>query len=976
MARYSDTLTNDKEPGVTGPPIVGALVSVMNQDGTLPVLTDDNGGVLSNPLPPTDEYGGYYFNAASAFYDLKYYYGDRLILERLGVNIGAATLPTGSIADAMGTATNVAPSQRAVSAAISGVNSDITTIQGNVSALQTSVSDAAMQRMFARALSGLSATSTADQTTAFQSAIDQASAYAIANTVLVELVLPKHTNGGIRARWVIPRPGVIINGNGGKGKLIDGATYTDHLNYFRQDYNNNSWTDVPVSMRDFPVHFGLINFTIDGNAAGASPWTWTIKRYDMTAGGTYTVFPTGLAFTGTAATGATATICGGLNDDWTIGAGGTGYVSGDVGRYVKLGVGTGGVLFNGTAPVLRIDAVSGGAITAGTLIGRGAFTTKPTGTLAQTAVVDDDNIARGAGTGFTLTPVTWRVVHVEPVTRPTGLYFTDTIEGGGALAVTLTGGTSTVTATLTAVCEGDYYKNGDQAQGDTDHNAGFWWRNPQGLAYAPRWLFDNVRVQNCQGDGLYWGSFAEVVSTRCSSHNCYRGGYTVVCGGDHKLFGFKMTGWGQGLDLEYSGGWMGSTSSVCVTGNYVTIVSGGTGYKVGDIVTVPVLTGATTYEAAQFLIIKVDASGIAQQMFGLSGGRYSSTAGSLTALATRGGTGSGLTLTLQAGKDTLTLLVDGMDADTTLGSHFIIWSGEHRIANSSFKGDAFFFLAAGGPGTIDWINNSVVSRVDGINFSTVMPRSFSSQGSRWIHRPRTHAVIPSNHNVQADRQSVINMFNDSGGACMPNAQAVFDGDTFDGRANYPLATYYGLNIGPAAYSGIGYNREVTLNNCSFEGDFYTNRISNDRAGLVQLNGGRLGSARGGGVRSSGDHTSVGGIVAYGSALNVTRLPIRGNANPFFDLPQPAGTIQDEKYFNRVVGVMTEVDNLWGGVNSGSLVYAQFAGLIVESDNDPTAASYPGIIGMRWAKRRPTTQAELRGWGVFTSSTTAATFAAA
>lgn len=87
MFRYSDTLTQEI-PEAFGPPIVGALVAVKNQDGTTPVLYADDGTVLGNPLT-TDQYGVYYFNVTSPMYvDLKFYYGARLIRENFGVPVG------------------------------------------------------------------------------------------------------------------------------------------------------------------------------------------------------------------------------------------------------------------------------------------------------------------------------------------------------------------------------------------------------------------------------------------------------------------------------------------------------------------------------------------------------------------------------------------------------------------------------------------------------------------------------------------------------------------------------------------------------------------------------------------------------------------------------------------------------------------------------------------------------------------------
>lgn len=814
------------------------------------------------------------------------------------------------------------------------------------------LSDVAMERMFARVLSGVSATSTADQTAALQSAVETASAYSIANQVMVELVLPRHRAGGLRACRVIPRPGVVINGNFGRGKTLSFAGYNDHKNFFRQDYNDNSWTDVPAFMRDWPVHFAVINFTVDGNAGSVSSFTWNIKRYDMTAGGSYTVFPTGLSFTGTAATAITATICCGLNDDWTIGAGGAGFTSDDVGRFLKLGLGTGGVQFNSTPPVLRIDSVGGGAVTGGTLIGRGAFTTKPTGTLAMTALVDADGIAVTGRAAFTLTPVTWRVVHVEPGTRPQNLLFGEPVETGGALAATFTGGTG-AGATLNVLCEGDYYNNGVQGNGSSEHDAGFWWRNPQDMAYAPRWYFENFHVRNCQGDGKYFGSFVEALTRNGSSFNCFRGGYTIVCGGVHRIEGFKMRGWGLGLDIEYSGGWMQSATTLRVGPAYATLVAAGTAYKVGDVLDV-VLPGVVTFEPAKIVILNADAGGAVLSFAVKSGGRYSAMPGSLIGLATGGGSGTGFTVTMAAGKDALDFAATGLDVDVSRGSNFLLFSGDYILTNSKFAGDVHNFQGGGGIANVQWIGNTLLSRVDGTNFATVLPGSFLSRGSRWTHRPRTRAVIPNVHNLGNDRASIVNIANNSAGAGTPNAIMNFIGDVFDGRSGYPLATYFGICCSPAFYQGVGYNRKIAILDCSFEADFLTRRIYNDRCGLLSVAGGDLGDARGGGIFSCGDHTAVNGVIGYGAAFHCPQLPRRGNANPFFDLPQPNGAApQEARFFNRIEGTLSDADNLWGGVNDGTKAYAEMGGLRVMGEVDPTVTATPGFVGMSYRLRRAT-----------------------
>jgi hypothetical protein len=82
MARYSATVRDQNAS-----PIVGVKIYVTTQDGSVAVLTDDNGDPLVQPLI-SDDYGGYFFNADLGYYDLSYYYGGRLVLERYAVSVG------------------------------------------------------------------------------------------------------------------------------------------------------------------------------------------------------------------------------------------------------------------------------------------------------------------------------------------------------------------------------------------------------------------------------------------------------------------------------------------------------------------------------------------------------------------------------------------------------------------------------------------------------------------------------------------------------------------------------------------------------------------------------------------------------------------------------------------------------------------------------------------------------------------------
>jgi hypothetical protein len=112
MERYSDTVLDERNLA----PVRGALVFVRNQDGSTPTIYDDSGATITNAV--TDEYGVYNFNALANFYDLKGVYNGRVIFEQFGVRVGTPTLPVGAIADSLGTATGIAPSQRATQEAI------------------------------------------------------------------------------------------------------------------------------------------------------------------------------------------------------------------------------------------------------------------------------------------------------------------------------------------------------------------------------------------------------------------------------------------------------------------------------------------------------------------------------------------------------------------------------------------------------------------------------------------------------------------------------------------------------------------------------------------------------------------------------------------------------------------------------------------------------------------------------------------
>lgn len=113
MARYSGTLTDQYLR-----PIAGALVSVTRSvTDQAATLTTDAGQPLDNPFP-TDEAGLVVFNTPDDYYDLVYHYGGRTIRQDFGVAVGTATIPAGSIVDALGSGTDIAASQNAVTNAL------------------------------------------------------------------------------------------------------------------------------------------------------------------------------------------------------------------------------------------------------------------------------------------------------------------------------------------------------------------------------------------------------------------------------------------------------------------------------------------------------------------------------------------------------------------------------------------------------------------------------------------------------------------------------------------------------------------------------------------------------------------------------------------------------------------------------------------------------------------------------------------
>ncbi len=123
MARYSDTLRDRNSR-----PIAGALVSVLNYDGTAATITNDDASPLANPFSSGAD-GSVEFNADDGFYTLEYRYGGRLVQTDNRVPVGAPevdpalnalSLPTGaSFVGAAGpTTVQAALSARPTSAAL------------------------------------------------------------------------------------------------------------------------------------------------------------------------------------------------------------------------------------------------------------------------------------------------------------------------------------------------------------------------------------------------------------------------------------------------------------------------------------------------------------------------------------------------------------------------------------------------------------------------------------------------------------------------------------------------------------------------------------------------------------------------------------------------------------------------------------------------------------------------------------------
>jgi hypothetical protein len=259
-----------------------------------------------------------------------------------------------------------------------------------------------------------------------------------------------------------------------------------------------------------------------------------------------------------------------------------------------------------------------------------------------------------------------------------------------------------------------------------------------------------------------------------------------------------------------------------------------------------------------------------------------------------------------------------------------------------------------------------------LTIATVPPGKLVFNGTRIRHRPRSTGVVPSDVNVTNDQGCVVMVSNSSGSAACPNAIVDLIDCTIDGARPNLNGSYHGVQINQAFFpSNSGYLNRVRLVNPRFIGD-YTARISH-KAGLVTLIGGDLGVGRGGGIIYSTDHQTVAGFNnPYSAALDIQRVPARGNAAYLLSAAISAGANVDSRYFLRMTGTIPEADNLYAAVISGTVVKLEIDAVVMSDTAPASATNKGGFAGMRWTKRVPLAT-EDRYYECTTGHATAATW---
>jgi len=816
---------------------------------------------------------------------------------------------------------------------------------------------------------GVVAGSSADQTTALQSAMDAAYAAGLANNALQQLVLP--TGATIRCRNLVPKPYVHLNLNGAMLKCIDDTTQADFRCVLYADGGSGSWIHPATSdQNNGMTHFRLSNGTIDGNAGYATPWSWVVKRIRVTDRGkgysaVASVVVTEPARTGTttkpAATGAAASAYMGVDPApttaHTLNSGGSNYAAGDE---IILTSG-GGTVYNATYTCIRVLTVDGsGAVLTYTISECGAYSALPSGPLLHASVRNYATrlpIVGRTPSGFSLSPnasgyyVSYAVMTAQGLNH----FFEDFPEQGGDYALTVSG-SATTSATLAIMGEGTYFKiSSDHNGADTEHCMGLYLRMPPGgTNYLFKVDLENVRFQNITGDSVYHGGSINLTARNCSSHNCYRGGVpTHVSFGYTDIIGWRATGWGLGFDCEISGGYSRNDTSKA-RATTVTIVNGGTGYKIGDLVW---STAGVYNKPAVYRVAKVDAAstGVITLLNGVDQGSYLSfPVGSGLATDTSG-TGTGATLTLVSGDDYGRFRFTNVHTDTTRGSNFLFFFGEWMFNNCSFRGDTNYLLGTNGDQIVAFNNCIFEARVGpAANITTVPPHdlTFTDCTFSWASQDSGAVTTPSN--VQSDRSTCILIGNDSAGTVMADARIRFTRPIIKcGKANRNMVVS-GLRCYKSYFYGSGINTNIRVEDFRLVGDMDYGLYT--AGGFFTVAGGDPGPRCGTVLAFSSDATAIGAIKPYQAGIKVERWPLLSGAGRMMEIAAGAGTQDaDTRYGIYLEGNLPYENAVFGGAGAvnGPSYSCDATGMTLSASDTPAALPNKfGFKGLTWKLRSP------------------------
>lgn len=820
---------------------------------------------------------------------------------------------------------------------------------------------------------------TSDQTVAWQAAMDAASAMFVTTGKIIELIGPKATT---RVANLIPKPGVLLNLNWGTLKRTDATSHGDFRCVLYANATSAGYT-VDAAVRDLiPFHFGVINGTLDGNASYAAPWLWTFASFPISNPGSgYNAVPTvtidGVVREGTATkpvpTAVTLQAYLGLDPSAShvIAAGGTNYVVGDE---ITLDAG-GGTIFNGTAPKLRVTGVSAGAVTTFEVVESGAFSALPSGNMLHASVrqyIDQKAVTGSARSGFQLTAAAngWYVVHIGVLSQGDYYFMEDFPENGGPAVVTIAGGTSGTTATASIIGSGSY----DDGHGHrTEHSAG-WYLRALVTSGACDFLFKvharNLHIANCTGDGIYIGGGTDNDFAAMSSHNCFRGGVTTVAMAYTSIDGWDATGYGLGFNTELSGGTHLTDTTKARTphsGNTL-IVAAGTNYAIGDIVWA---TGGRYSKPAKWQVGKVTA-GVIDTLMLIDPGSYSQFPSGTVATATDSVSGSGLTLTPLAGDTYSRVTVNNFHAKTRGGNVFNFVHGRWRFTNCSFgwgsdRGRNVFQTSTGGDVDAVLDQCSFEGHTSpGVELATLIPRRLTFIEPRIRNRVQSRGVVPPIAQMGGDQYAAISMANGSGGITIPDARVVMVRPKIEcEQANRNLDLFAIIMAATANNATREYTYRLKLVDPEWIGTFMTWRVRSDRGGLLEIEGGDMGPARGGGI------SFVTAATTTETMVRITGMPKRGGAAELVSGTCSGSPTADKRFGFAVNSTIDEADNLWSaaGFTGGSAIRLDMSQCVVMSDSIPSAATNKGgIIGMRWQVR-----GETGYWRCTATSNTAATW---